>query len=67
MYEVSMLLDGCREQSEECETLEEAMKFLNEWLEEDIQVLTDISRSNLEYGLVTFKIEKKVTLFSITY
>lgn len=65
MYEVTLMFGGDIEESQNCDTLEEAIKVLEEWMQEDLKVLTSSSPRDIEE--MTFKIEKKEVVFSVTY
>jgi len=65
MYQVTVIVDDFSEDSHNCETLEEAMKVLEEWMQKDLKALA--SESPREDDEVTFQIEKKEVIFSVTY
>ena len=65
MYEVSILFDGYLQEADKCETLEVAMKVLGELMQENLEVLASSSPRDIEK--VTFQIEKKEVIFSVTY
>jgi len=65
MYRVIEQIDGFSEDSQNCETLEEAMKVLEEWMQKDLKALA--SEPSREDDEVTFQIEKKEVIFSVTY
>lgn len=65
MYQITQMIDDFSEDTQSCETLEEAMKVLEEWMQNDAKALASYLSQKDEK--VTFKIEKKEVIFSVTY